>query len=385
MNSNTTVEKNVKQDSQEQKIDLPKLFAKIWASKLLILKVCGIGVVVGLIVALGIPKEYTTETLIIPERTNKGSSSSINALAALAGAGRSSTVGRDAIYPSLYPAVIHSTPFLVRLFDVEVREQKNNTTITLAQYLKEHQKSPWWSVITSAPSRLIGLGMSLFREKEEETKEKTEKQIDLFQLTPEEAGIAGAIASKIKVDVDKKKRTVSISVTMQNPQVAVTVADTVSAHLQAYILEYRTAKVRTLLKYNEELCKEAKEKYYNALKKQAEYADANQHLVMRTSRAELTNLRNETNLALTVYNRLEQQVQLAQARVKEATPVYVVIQPAIMPLAPSKPRMMQILAIYILLAGVGSVGWVLFGKDFLREIRNKKRVAAACGQPEVND
>lgn len=374
MNSNTTVEESVKQeDSQEQKTDLSKLFAKVWASRMLILKVCSIGAVVGLIVALGTPKEYTAKILIIPERTSRSSSSRANALAAMMGG---STASRDAIYPSLYPAIVKSTPFLIRLFDVEVREQKDSTAITLAQYLKERQKSPWWNAITSAPSRLVGLGISLFREEENETQEEAQKRIDPFQLTPGEASIAGAIASKIFIEYDKKKRAVTLLVTVQNPLVAATVADTVSAHLQAYITEYRTSKARTILNYNEKLCQEAQAEYYKAQEKQAAYADANRNLVLRTSRAQLANLQNETNLALNAYNRLEQQVQLAKTKVREAIPAYVVIQPAIVPPAPSKPHMVQILAIYILLSGAAAVGWVLFGKDFLREIKDKKKATA---------
>ena len=50
MDSNTTNERNVKPNPQE--IDLLKLVRKIWNSRNLILKVCGIGAVVGLIIAL---------------------------------------------------------------------------------------------------------------------------------------------------------------------------------------------------------------------------------------------------------------------------------------------------------------------------------------------
>lgn len=148
-------------------MDLAKLFAKVWASRMLVLRMCGISAIVGLIVALSIPKEYTAETLITPERISKNSSSSsINALTAMAGGGMNPAAERDALYPSLYPAIIRSTPFLIRLFDVEVREHKDGAAIILAQYLKERQKKPWWNVITSASSKLVGLGMPLSREKE---------------------------------------------------------------------------------------------------------------------------------------------------------------------------------------------------------------------------
>lgn len=374
MNTNTT---NDGMDgkyfpSKKRKIAPPELVRKIRGSGKLILKACGMGAVAGLVIAFGTPKEYTASTLIVPEGYSRSSSSRMSALADMAGVGMTSpsTAGRDAIYPSLYPAIVHSTPFLVRLFDVEVRERKDSTTMTLSNYLRERQKRPWWSVITSAPSRLTGLAMSLFRE--EPKVEKTKTGIDIFRLTREEAGMAGAIASRIAVGVDKKKRTITLFVTMQDPLVAATMADTVRECLKEYITEYRTAKARRVLEYTEKLCWEAQAEYNKAQEKYTRHADANRGLVRLASRVESVNLWNEMSLALSIYERAERQVQAARARVEKIRPVYAVIQPVVVPLSPSKPRKMVILAVCVLLGGAGSVIWVLFAKDFLIEIKRKR-------------
>lgn len=381
MNTNTT---NDGMDgkyfpSKKRKIDPPELVRKIRGSGKLILKACGMGAVAGLVIAFGTPKEYTASTLIVPEGYSRSSSSRMSALADMAGVGMASpsTAGRDAIYPSLYPAIVHSTPFLVRLFDVEVRERKDSTTMTLSNYLRERQKRPWWSVITSAPSRLTGLAMSLFREEPKVEKAKT--GIDIFRLTREEAGMAGAIASRIAVGVDKKKRTITLFVTMQDPLVAATMADTVRECLKEYITEYRTAKARRVLEYAEKLCREAQAEYNKAQEKYTRHADANRGLVRLASRVESVNLRNEMNLALSIYERAERQVQAARARVEKIRPVYAVIQPVVVPLSPSKPRKMVILAVCVLLGGAGSAIWVLFAKDFLIEIKRKRM---DCGNRE---
>ncbi len=354
-------------------IDLLEQIRKICIFQKLILKTCVLGAIVGIFIGFGIPKEYTASTLIAPESIRRSSSPGINALADMADIdiSSSSTTERDAIYPSLYPAIVNSTPFLIRLFDIKVQEQKDSISIPLAQYLKEHQKRPYWSVITSIPSRLIGWTISLFSEKPEIEKTGTKTKTDIFRLTREEAGMAGAIASRINIGVDKKKRTITIFVTMQDPLVAATVADTVRAYLKEYITEYRTSKARRILEYTEKLCKEAQAEYYDAQKKYTRYADANRELVKLASRAELARLQNEMNLAQSIYNQMEQQVQAARARVKKETPVYAVIQPVQVPLSPSKPRKMMVLAVCIFLSGAGSVGWVLLGKDFLRGIKRK--------------
>ena len=361
-----------------KKLDAQGLLREILASRRLILKVCCIGAIVGIVIGFGIPKEYTANTLIAPESISRSSSSGVSALVGGSDINMeaSSGSGRDAIYPSLYPAIVNSTPFLIRLFDVKVHEVKDTTELTLARYLRERQKRPWWSVITSLPTRLVAGAVSPFRgnEKAEKTKIVTEMKTTPAPLclTHEEAGIAGAIASRINIGVDKKKRTITVFVSMQDPMVAAIVADTVRARLKEYITEYRAGKARKVLEYNEKLCKNAQAEYYESQKKYTRYADANRNLVLLTSRAELSRLRSEMDLAFSSYNQLKLQVRAARARVKKATPVYAVIQPATVPLTPSKPRKMLILAECVLLAGAGSVGWVLFVKDFLRNIRKRK-------------
>ena len=44
--------------SDKQETDWLKLATKVWNSRILIFKVCSIGAVVGIIIALGTPKEY---------------------------------------------------------------------------------------------------------------------------------------------------------------------------------------------------------------------------------------------------------------------------------------------------------------------------------------
>lgn len=376
MDNNTTSKENIQSFPQEQEIDLLALGKNVWNSRKLILKVCGIGTIIGLIMGFSVPKEYTASTLIAPEGYRRGASSGMSALANIADIDISSspTTDRDAIYPSLYPTIVNSTPFLIRLFDISVQARKDSIAMPLSLYLKEHQKSPWWNVVTSAPFKVIGWGMSMFSEKPEEI--QTKDTIDPFRMTREEMGIANAIASRINIGVDKKKRTITIFVTMQDPMVAATVADTVRAHLKEYVTEYRTAKARRTLAYVENLRQEAQTEYYQAQKKYTQFADANQGLVKLTSRAELARLENEMNLAQAIYNQTEQQVQAAMTKVENVRPVYAIIQPVQVPLVPSKPRKMIIIMGCILLSGAGSIGWILFGKDFLRDIKKKWNTSA---------
>lgn len=383
MNSNTANERNRKRPSREQEIDLLGLAGKVWSSRRLILKSCAIGAVIGIVIATGTPEVYTAGTLVASEGTRKRTSSSVSALADMAGGMKSSiATERDALYPSLYPSIVNSTPFLVGLFDVKVHKQKNSAAMTLAQYLKGHQKAPWWSTITSAPFKLAGWGMSLLSspaDEPEEGKTGTKERTVPLRLTREEAGMAGAIASCISIEVDKKKRTIAIGVTMQDPQVAAIVTDTVRVRLEEYMTEYRTSKARRILEYSQKLREEAQAEYYAAQDRYTRYADANQSLASLASRAESARLRNEMELASTTYNQMEIQVKAAEARVNKVTPVYTVIQPAAVPLGPSKPHKMLIITGCVFLAGMAGAGWSLFVRDIVKRIRKKECCLPADG------
>ena len=90
------------------------------------------------------------------------------------------------------------------------------------------------------------------------------------------------------------------------------------------------------------------------------------NIILLSYRAEQERLQNEMNLAYNVYTQVAQQLQMAKAKVQEITPVYTVVQPASVPLRPAKPNKIMILIGFIFLAGVGSVGWILFVKDLLK-------------------
>ena len=355
-----------------------ELAQKVWAERKLVFKACGIAVIVALVVAFSIPKEYATSVTLAPETGGKSVSGGIGALASMAGISLGASSGEDALSPELYPDIVSSTPFLINLFDVRVKSEEAEVDTTLYAYLKEYQRSPWWSAVTSAPFKVLGWTMSLFRD---EQPEEGDAKLDPFHLTKEESGIAKALGSRLAVSVDKKTGVTTLTVTMQDALISASLTDTVMHSLQNYITDYRTNKARHDLAYMEKLYDEAKQDYTEAQQKYAQFADANLNISRLVYRAEQERLQNEMNLAYQMYTTVSQQLQMAKAKVQEITPVYTVVQPATVPLRAAKPNKLMILVGFVFLAGVGSVGWILFVKDFIRNW--KKSEAAAQPEPET--
>lgn len=352
---------------EEQEIDLLELAGKVWAERRLVLKWCGVAVVVALVVGFSIPKEYTTTVMLAPEV--EGGSRSLGGLSALAGmAGINVNAGEssDALYPELYPDIVSSVGFTTELFPVSVEDEEGELKTTLYNYLKEEQRSPWWSAILSFPFKCIGWITSLFRDEEEEN---VGQGIDPFRLTKDETDVVKMLNERISVSVDKKTSVITLSVTMQDPLISATMTDTVMQKLQNYITEYRTNKARHDLDFTQKLYDEAQKKYYVAQQAYADYVDMNQNISLRSVQTRQERLQNEMNLAYNLYNQTAQQLQLAKAKVQENTPVYTIVQAATVPLKASKPSKLMLLVGFVFLAGVMSVGWVLFGKGLWSSLK----------------
>lgn len=353
--------------SQEEEINLLELALKVWAERKFVLRTCGYAVLVGLVIAFSIPREYTASAMIAPELSDNKSGGGLSSLAAMAGLNLNTTSGADAIYPDLYPDIVSSTPFITGLFNVQVKDLDEEVDTTLYCYLNDYQRMPWWSFLISVPIKSLGWVIALFTDEKQE-----DATLDPFHLTKEEADIAKELSERINVSVDKKTGVTTLSVTMQDARISACLTDTVVRRLQDYITEYRTTKARQDFQFQEKLFERKKKEYEKAQENYAMFADANKNIILLSYRAEQERLENEMRLAYQVYTSVAQQLQMAEAKVQEITPVYTVIEPATIPIKAAKPRKAIMLLGIVFLAGVGCVAWILFGRTFFINFKSKK-------------
>lgn len=351
---------------QEEEIDLLELALKVWAERRWILKCCGYAVIVGLVIAFSIPKEYTATATIAPELSDGKSGGGLSSLAATAGINMNASSSADAIYPDLYPDIVSSTPFITELFDVHVESLNAKIDTTLYGYIDDYQRSPWWSAVTSAPFKVLGWIISIFKDKEEP---RDNAKLDPFHLTNEEADVVRALSQRISVFVDKKTGLTTLSVTMQDARIAACLTDTVMSQLQNYVTEYRTNKARKYFQFQQSLFERKKKEYEKAQEEYAKFADANKNIILLSYRVEQERLENDMRLAYNVYTSVAQQLQVAEEKVQEITPVYTIVEPATIPIRAAKPNKAMVLIGIVLLVGVGCVGWILFGKKIFRDLK----------------
>lgn len=351
-------------ENDELEIDWMEILRKIIAIRKTLYKAAGVGVVLGIIIALSIPKKYTVTVTLSPEMNGDKTSGGL-ALASSFLGGAATSNSPDALNATLAPDIVASTPFVLELFNTRVQTLDGELDTTLVAYLDE-QKSPWWGYIKAAPSMAIGAIKSIFAK---ET--NTISVLNPFQLTEKEAAKVKGLRQSILAEVDKKTAMTTITVTLQDPKVTAIVADSVVEKLQEYIINYRIKKAKEDCTYLEELYHERQQEYYNAQSKYAHYFDSNRNIAFQSVRAEQERLQNDMNLAYQVYSQVAQQLQVARAKIQEEKPVFAVVEPATVPLQPSNTsRKVIILEItFFTIFCVG--GWILIGQPYWRNIKIK--------------
>ena len=367
-----TSEKDIKQkqnnhNDEEIEIDLIGILRKIIGIRKTIYKAAGIGLVVGIIVAISIPKQYTVGVTLSPEMGNTKAGGLSGLAASFLGSGMAINEGTDALNASLSADIVSSTPFLFVLSTMKIPALEGET-MTLNVYLDE-ESSPWWSYVIGLPGMVIGGVKSLFTEEESELVPSDKANLGTIELSKKESKKIESLKKKILASVDKKTSMTTVSVTLQNPKVAAVVADSVVRKLQEYIIDYRTSKAKEDCLYLERLFKERQQEYYDAQKKYADYMDSHDNIILQSVRAEQERLQNDMSLAYQVYSQVANQLQVARAKVQEEKPVFAVVEPAVIPLYPSgTSRKIYVLA-FIFLSVCFVISWKLFGEDILNKFK----------------
>ena len=351
-------------ENDEITIDWMGILRKIIAIRKTLYKAAGVGVILGIIIALSIPKQYTVTVTLSPEM---GGDKAGGGLASLASSflGGSNSNSPDALNATLAPDIVASTPFILELFNTKVQTLDGKLDTTLVAYLDE-QKSPWFSYIIKAPGMAIGAIKSLFSEEID-----TATVLNPFQLTKDEFDKVDGLRKVLSADVDTKTAMTTISVTLQDSKVTAIVADSVVAKLQQYIIDYRIKKAKEDCAYLEQLYKERQQEYYDAQSKYAHYFDSNRNIAFQSVRAEQERLQNDMNLAYQVYSQVAQQLQVARAKIQEEKPVFAVVEPATIPLQSSgmSRKMIVVGILFLIVCGTGT--WKLFGLPYWNSIKKE--------------
>lgn len=353
------------QQTENQEIDLIALFRKLYINRKNIYKAVGIGIAAGIIIGFSLPRTYQVDVNLSPE-SGVSATGGLSGIASMFGLGSASAgFGEDALTFNMFPEIVKTNPFALEMLQIPIQTQKGDSII-LYDYLDTEKKS-WWGYAMGAPGMLIGGIKSLFKEEQKDSI----KAIDPFRLTPEQSGRIGMLKKVLEVETDKKSNMTKVTVSLQDPLAAAIVADSAVHKLQEYITDYRTRKAKQDYDFQLSLCEQYKKEYFEAQQEYAKFADANRNVILQTVTSEKERLQKNLTLAEQIYSQSMGQLQVLRGKVQEAKPVFAVVEPATVPLAPASPKKMLIIIAFAFLAFVFESAWILFGKDIYHDFKNE--------------
>ena len=330
-------------------IDHKRVFQEILKRKRLFFKTLPIAFVLSCIYIFSLPRYYNTDTTLAPETENSMSGGAIGSIASTFGLDLGEMQTSDAITPLLYPDLMEDNGFVTNMFNIMVTTKDGKTKATYHDYLKKHQKYPWWT-------KAIGSIKSLFSKKSEPSREV----FDPYNLTKPEDDIAKAIADRVKFKTDKKTGVITITVKDQDPVVCKTIADSVKFQLQNFITEYRTNKARTDYEYYKQLAQQAKNDYERSRQRYASFSDANTSIALKSVQLKVEEMENDMQLKFSTYSTINNQLQAAKAKVQERTPAFTTLKGAAVPIKPAGPKRVSFVITMLFLTFIGTCVYILY-------------------------
>lgn len=343
----------MKDNSNQEIIDIRKIVLTIIRHKNLFFKVWIVTIILASVYIFPIPRTYESEVILAPESSNSASLGSLSSLASSFGFDIGSMAGEDAIYPVLYPDLISSNEFLAKILSKKIKSDDGLIECSYYEYLVKHQKCAFYKI----PYYYLREKIKSLGESDEPTNGNA-TNIDPFRLTKKEFEVITIVSDLISCDIDKKTDVITISVVDQDPYIAACMADSVRIELQEAIIRYRTKKAYNDLVYYESLMEESLANYQSAAAKYGQYADSHNKVVMQGPNLERDMLEKEMNFQYSSYSAINAQVSAARARLQERTPAFTIISGASVPIKPSGPKRVLFIIFMLFLASLSTVVYI---------------------------
>jgi uncharacterized protein involved in exopolysaccharide biosynthesis len=353
-------------DNNSDEIDITEILKKLWVKRSFIIKLTVAFLLLGLFVALFSPVQYTSTCTVVPQSGNSSGGGGLGGVAAIMGVNLGTAMMTEGtLSPVMYPEIIKSVPFTREIMKTEVIVEKSNgQPITLYDYYTDKQYRDF-NLLGAIKKYTIGLpGVLIGAIRGDKEPEIVESSLigdsnTVFKLTEEEKRVYDAIQEAVQINPNSKDGYVTIGYVFPEAKVAAQVTDKIYRTLEEYVSQFKSEKLNDNLEFVEISYETARTDFLNAQDRLTAFQDANRVLSTASARSMETRLRNEYDIAFTLYRELATQREQAKIAVKENQTILTLVNPPVVPLEKSAPRRSIIIIGFLFLGVVVAVGWVL--------------------------
>jgi len=353
----------------DDKIDLLELAKTFWNGRKTILKTMFVAGILGILIALLSPKEYMATTTIVPQTSSSASKlGGLSSLAAMAGFNLDNATSGEILSPTVYPEIIASVPFQLDLMNIPFSFSEVNHPVSLYEYYAVISKPGVLALVGKYTIGLPGLIISAIKG-DPEVKGLTDAKGPIA-LTKKQEKVRKMISEQVTMNMDTKQGFITLQAAFPEALLSAQVADQARELLQKYITRFKIEKASDKLSFIEQRYEEKKKEFEKAQERLARFRDQNKNVSSMMARTEEERLQSEYSITTTVYNELAKQLEQAKIQVKEETPVFSILEPAMVPGEKSKPKLGMLVFIWLFLGGIIGTG-IVFGKEYLKDINTK--------------
>jgi uncharacterized protein involved in exopolysaccharide biosynthesis len=182
---------------------------------------------------------------------------------------------------------------------------------------------------------------------------------EIIRLNKEEDSQIKELHKRVITALDKKTGVITMSVKMQDPIIAATLARFTQEYLMKYVIQYRTEKTQKDIDFLASRIEKARKNYDKALFSYSHYQDMNRNLFLNIAKDEGKKLQHEVELAYNLYTQLATELEETKIRIHRETPVFKVLEPAQVPVKKSSPSRGIIILAFTLLGLVFSIAIII--------------------------
>ena len=370
INTNQQIKNGQIDNNESDEVDFTLILKRIWQKRRFIIWVTLAFIIIGLMVALFTPKQYTAKCVLVPQTNdNKGNSSTMSSLASLAGITlNGNLMSGSTLSPLVFPQILSNIDYQKELMNTPLKFEDYDKPISLLDYYTNQQyaKTSFFGTIKKYTIGLPSLILSSLK-KGNDTLNKS--ATNLNYLTKDEQNCKKILDKKISLLLDDKKGYLTLTVNMNEPLATAQLADAAFQLLQKYITNFKIQKATNQQQYIKSRYDEAKAEYERCQYAYAHFQDANRLLSTATSQIEAQRLKANFDLSYSIYSQLSNQLIQADLQVKEDTPILTAVDPIVIPYEKSKPKRAQIMVIWTFLGLIfGTLA--VFGFDQLHKSFN---------------
>jgi len=358
------VESTIEQDY----ISILSILKNLWKRKRFLLRIMFLFFLIGLFIAIFSPTEYTSGVKFL---SNTSSISKVSGkwsgIAALVGVNLNTGTENNEIAPTIYPKIINSLPFQKELMKTKLNFKRMDSTITFRDYYLNVAET---GVLVTARKYTVGLPGTIMKSFKSDFKRRDNLiSVDSINfMTKDEQKLRGILRSNLFFSIDETDGVISISATMPEAIPAAQLAQRAQQLLQEEIISYKITKAQDQMDFIEEQYRNQKEIFQKNQFRFAQYKDRNQFNITQTAQIEYQRIQSEYELSYTVFSELERQRVAQEIQVKKDTPIFTTINPAAVPLDPSKPNRFKILLTSVLMGFFFAV-FLGLGTEFYGKLR----------------